>query len=502
MSSSKDLFHFVSTLSQNEKRNFSTTVRQKKEEDKKYFKLYNAFTKLSEFCPDKLKKRYKQAPSSKECSDLFSILLQNISNSSKVKSPQSLIREKLQNAEILYKRDLYEKSFKELEKVKKDAFKIEDYPVILEIIDKQRYVQRYLKIDNEKQKELQNEYNNIIQIIVVKGELDLLWEKCVSINSLKEELKLEKIKGLEREVLKLNVNKISSYQSSQLIIRYNYLLANINSINRNTENIIKYIDAVFKEYDSKKELKTANMGIYSNHLQGYFVLMLNLELAKSIDETLIKEFISILKPNASNSASSFQNLYMFLWTYHLNLGNLDILENLIGHIEKGLEKFKDKIYIDFQKVFILNITSFYFIKEDFDNCRTWLLKQINHPNQNIRIDCIAMSKLLDCIIYFEENNIDEIINSRRRMDTYIQKIKYENDFLNDTIHFIKEISKATPDVKKKKISTFYALIQDKKVKSTNYENIHFFNEINVWLESKLNGKTFYENFIAVINGRS
>ncbi len=496
MNSSKDLFHFVNTLSQNEKRNFSTLVKQKKEEDKKYFKLYNAFTKLNEYCPDKLKKRYKQVPTSKECSDLFSILLQNISSSSKVKSPQRLIREKLQNAEILYRRDLYEKSFKELEKVKKDAYKIEDYPVILEIIDKQRYVLRYLKFDKEKQQFLQKEHDRTIQILAIKSNLDLYWEQYLIIKGSKGKLVSEEMKTLELRVSELDEKNISTHQSSQLKIRYYYLLANISLQVGKSDKALNYNKLVIEEYNKKPNLKQANQEVYSNHLLGYFNCFLVLNQAKSIEENLLKEFESILKHNSKTSANSFENLYMFLCSYHLNLGNFVIFESFIEDLEKGLNKFKYKIKIEYQAVFISNVSSYYFLKGNFEKSRTWLHKQINHPYKQSNNERKAMSKLLDCVIATDIDDIDEFDNCIRRIIAYTKRENYNNPFIEDTIAFLKNYVASIPGNKANLSFLFEKQIEEDLKKSSEYRKPLFFVEILLWLKSKNNGKSIYDNFIA------
>jgi|GEM_PF-4005801 len=488
MSITQDLYHFIQSLSQNEKRNFTTAVRRKNEESKNYFKLYKAALKLEEFCLDSLKKYYKKTPSSKECSDLLDKLLLSIKSSSKVRSPQNEIREKVQNAEILYERDLYERSFKLYGRVKKDAYKIEDYPVLMEIIDKQRYVQRYLKVDIQEQLSLQKENENVLKVLSCKSQLDLLWERLLSIPSRKAEEKAKKINDLELELAKISKEALLEHNSSQLKIRLYFIKARIYFHKGNTNQAIKFHQLVIDEYNLKKELKKANVEIYSNHLHGYFSSMLQLNKAKQIDKGLINEFESILEANANTSVTSFENLYAFLCAYHLNLGQFDTFENLIEPIDKGLSKFQNKIKLDFQKVFILNISSFYFLKQDFINCRIWLYKQINHSNKKTRIDYIAMSRVLDCIISVELN--EEVENSVRRVNECIKKLNYNNSFLIDAMAFVKKYYKSTPGEKRTLITTFYT-----HVESIKTSRPPFSSEIESWLRSKINGNSIYENMI-------
>jgi len=184
MSKSDDLHQFILSMSRSEKRYFSTETKRKGEEKSNYKRLFDELNKMESYSSEELKAKFKgQALAknlAKEKSALFELLLKTIRNYQSEKSENAKIKEMLMNADLLQERGLFERSQKLLERAKKQAYQIENYPAILEIIPKQSHATMNLGKNEEEIHRLMQEQQDIILILEHQNKINHIFYQLLA----------------------------------------------------------------------------------------------------------------------------------------------------------------------------------------------------------------------------------------------------------------------------------------------------------------------------------
>jgi cell division protein FtsB len=152
--------------------------------DKNYLLLYDALEPMTQFDEQSILDRFKDHPIGKylssEINYLLGQILKSLINFQFEKNQKQILLKKIQFIEILAEKGFDKKALKILRQAKKEAYKYEEFSVILRLIqnEEEMLFQEGILNFTQKLKELKEERNRITQQIQNLNELRLLREQA------------------------------------------------------------------------------------------------------------------------------------------------------------------------------------------------------------------------------------------------------------------------------------------------------------------------------------
>jgi len=138
MAKNTDLFDLIQALNRSEKRNFKLEA-SKQQGEKNYVKLFDAIDRQSEYNEEKLLKKFKNEAFVKQFSSaknyLYNLVLKSLMSFHNGKSIANRLKNEYARISLLHIKGLHEQCYKLLKKAKQDAYRIEDFRVLVDIIE-------------------------------------------------------------------------------------------------------------------------------------------------------------------------------------------------------------------------------------------------------------------------------------------------------------------------------------------------------------------------------
>ncbi len=446
-------------MSKSEKRYFSTETKRKGENTSNYKRLFDELNKMQSYSSDDLKEKFKGEALAKnlakEKSVLFELLLKTIRNYQSQKSEKAKIKESLMNAALLQERGLFEKAQKLWEKAKTQAYEIEHYPAILEIIPKQRSAANRLGKKGNEIDLLIEEEKKIISILNHENAISQIFYSHLSIFNQKSKV----IDGELNDILKQQINTLEELKKNGLLsfyanVKYLQISGLYNSINGMEKKSIVYYRQIVDLWKKNPALINEYNHIYGDHLLNYFSKCIAANDFSTINEDSIEELRKATTLQPLESAKGFRDLYNFMLYYYLNMGNLEGAVSLVPAIEKGLKKHGPHITITNQIDLINNIASVYFLKENYLLSLNWLEKQIAKSEKLIRQDLQRMSRIMRCFIFYKLEQVEKFENCLRGLNRYFRQLGQISFFEQKCLDFLSALKQSTPSSAKNILTAF------------------------------------------------
>lgn len=490
------LFNLIHSLNQGEKRYFKLYVNARSShiKNKNYLKLFTIIEKQKVYNEGKIIQmdiaKEEHLPMLKNY--LYKLILESVRIlNSKNEDVNTRLQNMLNNAQILFDKNMREEGVAFLKKAYNLAIKHERWGGALDAL--------LIKME-----EVTRE-GNLKELESTETEIGLLLNK---INNLHEYLRLQrKITAITRKVMitRNNLNK----PLDRLFT--NPLLSDENKAMSVSARNIFYI-TLFHYYIYKSDL-TAAYKIISKRIrfvESNYSSLNNVELIQSslltnlivIQKTLKKyreafETIQKYRLLAQNPGKAQEHAFFYSVLHEIDFyitsGNFDKGVPLVEEIEKKLNKIKTRILNSSILVFYFNSALIYFGVRNYSLAQQYIRRIINNPKVVLREDVQAAARLLQIIIHYELQTpdiLDHLLMSAHRfLINRKQLYKVENSFIQFMRHIItidsssKELLAAFRNYRKEMV----ILLKNPK------EQIGMYSfDFIAWIDSKIEDKSFAE----------
>ena len=261
--------------------------------------------------------------------------------------------------------------------------------------------------------------------------------------------------------------------------------------------LFKELEKSYLNYKKVVQLLEQNPSYLSGRIEFYMVMMSRLFLTMVIlkkDKELIffhnkvKRFIESLpeKQQSRNIFKKYININNNHIAYHLQLFNFNKALKLSEQLKTNILAYNStQEYL----VFHINLFHIYFYLNDYHKALQQVNKILNSKESGIREDLIIASKILNIIVHYELGNMDMLPYLCKSTARYLEKKGQLNEAEKSVLNFFgKTILKA--DGKSEKVTAFiefkkeYLSISDQTI----YDNFDFVS----WLESKIENRSFLD----------
>lgn len=501
---SDSLFKLIRSMSKSEKRHFKLYASRHSVNENNYQKLFDAIDRQKNYDEGYILKKFSKEsftnrfPITKK--RLYETVLRSLDAYHSQSSIDAQLKRELHFAEILYKKSLYGQCARILAAAKQIAMKHEKHSSLAEIhhwqkrlIEKDNYlgqsenaIAEMLREDvliADRMKDF-NEYWNI------KSRLFLLLNRQGKVRNQKELNNFKKI--IDNTLLK-NEGKAQSneakYLFNHIYSAYHFGTGDYKNsyrfLKRNVDLIEKH-PAAFKEEPNIYFSVLTNLIYVSTSLKRYGEVFELMKKLKAIPETLDTSRNEDLEIKLFSSALSIEiTLYNTLNEFEKAIG-------LVPVIEKGLERFGDKINRLRKAYFFFNVAVAYFGVGKYSPALRWTNRLFSEPNIDENQDIYCFARILNLIIHIELENDDVIpyiLNSTSRyLKTRNRVYKFESVFLE----FIEQLNRCH---NKENTEAIYKklLMSLKKLSTDPYEKTVFeYFDFIAWCKSKIEHTTFRE----------
>lgn len=501
---SDSLFRLIQSMSKSEKRHFKLFAGRHSVEENNYLKLFDVIAGQKEYNEGSILKKFSKEtftnrfPITKK--RLYETVLRALDAFHSQSSIDARLKRELHFAEILYKRSLYNQCAKVLASARLLAIKHEKHSSLAEIhhwqkklIEKDNYlgqdedsIAAMLREDiliADRMKDF-NEYWNI------KSRLFLLLNKQGKVRNQRE---LDNFKKIIDNTLLKNEGKAQSHEARYLFNHiysaYHFGTGDYKSsyrfLKRNVE-LIESNPAAFKEEPNIYFSVLTNLIYVSTSLKGYREVFDLMKKLKSIPETLDTSGNEDLEIKLFSSALSIEiTLYNTLGEFEKSIG-------LVPVIEKGLERFGDKINRLRKAYFFFNIAVAYFGAKKYSPALRWTNRLFSEPNIDENQDIYCFARILNLIIHIELENDDVIpyilTSTSRYLKIRNRVYKFESVFLDFIDHLTRLNKKEDGEAIYKKL-----LASLNKLSADPYEKTVFeYFDFIAWCKSKIEHTSFRE----------
>ena len=503
--SSDLLYRFIKSLTAPEKRYFKLFAgRHVIGHKNEYLKLFEAFDKQESYNEPLVRKSFRQLKARNSFAiaknRLYDTILRSLDSFHSESSVDVLLRSQLHYTEILFKKSLYDESFKMLLKTRKLAVKYEKHPVVYEtyqwekkLIEKDGYgttSESLIRELLESELLTLDKMSNYSEYWNIKSRLFFMLNRYGKVRDVSE---LRNFKTIIDNILLKSEDSAHTYETRYLFNHiysayyfgigdyassYKYIKQHLELMESNME--------MLKDEPNKYFAALTNMIYICTQLSKYKEVYKWLDKLNKIPEMLGRKSTEDLEIKLFSSSKSAEI------TLYIQTGQFKKAELLIPEIEAGLKRYKNKINKIREASLCLNISTVYFAMGSFNDSLKWLNRLLNDNLLDANQDIYALARMLDLAIHLEIGNTELIPYTLRSVQRYLTKRNRMHRFESVFLDFVKVISKAKTEKNKKQS---YASLYEELIKLNNdpfekpvFENFDFLT----WAESKVTGRSFAE----------
>ncbi len=485
---SADLHALIHSMSRTEKRYFSVEAGKRDGKTSNYLRLYKVLSNMKHFDEDLLRKKLKGDKVLKHFAQerkyLNDSLLKMLRNYRSDKSAYAQTKERLLDIHYLIERGLYSQAERMLKRLKRHAYRYQDFPALLEIIDEEIRIQRSMRGAGNKQamEAFIGERDKVVDTIKQKQQLNKLFNRLYFesvANQHNRILKNEKIK----KGLPLILQPLDPTTEAGVQLLYLKSNAFYHQFYVDTKKAIPYFQQYLAWWDSNPHIKEEEFSQYIASLSNFFQILLTTHQFEQCKKIL--EFVSGLEPKSSFAEYLiFKNLTLYKFLYHINVGEFDAAIDLIPTIENGLQKYAFELKATFGM--FANIAIMYFILENYQACIHWFNKFPKGTKSDTRIDIQRFMRLLNVLAHYESDSdqLEVSIRAAQRFLTHTSD-KVESPFEEEILKRLRKIFKAPLLDLKKELQSLKAFLQQQQ----NAKMSIGFEELYLWIQKQQTGRS-------------
>ncbi|MGL4596636.1 MAG: hypothetical protein ACRCYO_03855, partial [Bacteroidia bacterium] len=179
--------------------------------------------------------------------------------------------------------------------------------------------------------------------------------------------------------------------------------------------------------------------------------------------------------------------------YLLNTRQLKACLTLVPEIAAGLKAFEHKLPVSRKLSFLYNVVALFFFNEQFVDANRWLNRLRERDYPDVRRDIQHAARLFQWVILFELNKFDLLEASLRNSIRFFRQHQLMNAFVTMLSNlFLRLLDEADP----RKHKLIFKTGKEKFAEAeTELKNEMFFEEVQLWMESRISGKSLAEIYM-------
>ena len=429
-----NLYYLIQSLTKSEKRYFKIFCFSEKT-SKNYLQLFETYEKMEILDEATIKKKFAHVQQLHVTKNYLSNLILASLRSYHAKiSKDAALKDTLRNIEILFKKELLDQCFYEIQKAEKLARDYELMTGLIEVLSwKRRWQLTRHGLQRDNLTDIISSEKDTLQKLNRLNKYWSLMSQIFNFSGDKEGLFLQK------EVLQT----ANEYNSLSAKILYHHLLYSYYTINgqpqKGRDFIISLIDFLEK-YPNQIKNDPSPYITALNNLIGFYLHQKNYEAIFPLLEK-VKQVPQKYKSNAANF-----NIKLQLRSFNIEL---EIYRDLQAW-KKGIALIKDiqsfldqhqKIISDLYLLLIwYQFAYIYFMAGDFDNALKWVNEIINRKFTVERKDLESYARLLNLMIHFELGNVMVLKYSVENTRRWMRKQQNIEPFERVLLRFFAKIS--------------------------------------------------------------
>jgi hypothetical protein len=500
--SSAHLYELIKSMTTAEKRYFKMYVRKSnKSADLKYIKLFDYIDKHKKYDEKKINKdisEIKESQISNLKSHLYDAILESLANYNPEEEIEIKIRKKLNYANILYNRALYEQCWRVLQKGKQLAIEFDKILLLYELTEFEKKL-----LTKNIEKDIQTEALSVIQ---------------------KSEQLVQAIKS-SRNFQNLSLKLYSHYlqigfirNSQDFEIANRFLYSSLPAFNEEklTFNEKMFLYQAFTGYyffvqDNVRAYEFAQKwyGLFQKHKEfirpkfEYYIKAFNNLVSAQFRLFLYDDFVEHSKKfsdlkNIKDFKLTFNHslmLFKYSATHRINkyfmTGKFTEGTKIIPEINEEFKIYEKKLDAHNRTIFYYKFACMYFGDENYSKAIFWLNKIINTKDVNIRSDIQGFSRILMLISHWELKNTEFVDYYIRSTYRFLKKKQDFHLYQKYLLDFLTQLGTGLPEKIEKAFVTLYKKL--KPLLNNPYEKRAFvYFDIISWLESKIYNRSNQE----------
>lgn len=503
MKPSLDLYYLIKSLTKAEKSYFRKFASRHIIGNKnKYLRLYEEISNINssaEYDENDIKAKFPKEkfiesfPVIKNY--LFEIIMKSLNSFYSDSTADFQIKSNVRNIEILYKKALYDKCKKMLNKAFKQAYKYDNYIQILELIKLKKnliHEGAYGSNEYENLEKAYREEKDILNIIHNLNEYRLLSYKARSImnlNTKNETKKNQKFQELNLHPLLLSHSCALSFPA---LISFYHVKAFIYEHMNEPKKVLECRLKLVKLMESQPERIKDNPTNYVVLLYNLIYTCSSLKIYQEFNRYLLK--LRSVENEYPDKISENLKILIFMGPYNSELrmycetGQFEKGYEKLGAVERGLNRYEGKINKTDENYCYYLMAYINFGLKKYDESLRWINKILNDRTNAPENSMVVNSKILSLIIHYELENFDYLEYLIKSTYRYLKKIIKINKTQKLIINFLRKIPDAAS---RNEVATLFTEAKDKMIeiyKARNNEELSL--DLVSWLESKIDKRNF------------
>lgn len=207
-------------------------------------------------------------------------------------------------------------------------------------------------------------------------------------------------------------------------------------------------------------------------------------------EQLLEQVKPVRHQFLEDKVEDFQNIEFLRFLKHINTGEFEEAKAHIKRIEGELMQYAERKgrMVEARKItWMYNIAIFYFVTEDFSSSEVWFLRlQYLALGKEQRRDLVYLSYIFLLLIYYENNNWDQLSSLHQRSKKFLERKAAYLDFEKEVFRCIDHLANRPELSRQETLLKLQHSVEEEQSKKQIRNGLE---EINLWLRSRLENVT-------------
>ncbi len=502
MKPSNELFDLIKSLTKSEKRFFKLHSALQSGE-KNYLRIFDAIDRQREYDEEAIKKQFaketfiRHFPSEKN--HLYKLVLKALRAYHAESSISGVLKQHINNIEILYGKALFGEADKMLQRAKKLAKDHERFYYWFELLglEKMLIEEAYqtgdftsdLKALIAEEEKVMERLQNLAAYNVLYAKINYVFRSGGYVRTDEEHAIVEEISG---HPLIKGKNTALSNRASTIC---HYTQGFCHWAKRDwTTSYTKFARA--KEILDKHPLLKKDLPKrYVRTL--YYLIQCEIELG---DHAHVKEHIATLRKLPAEPGFGdldiellvFCNSYLTELRLYDRAGMFKQGVALEAPIMEGMERLGGKMPKEFELEFFFHLSTVQFGAGNTSRSLYWLNRVLNDPEPNLRQDIFTYARLFNLVVHYEMGNYELLEYIVRSTQRFLSKRHRAYGVEAALIEHIKKLARTSSEATRHQLFSSLRDKLDALMKDPNEGTVLKYFDILSWVRAKLDGTTFAE----------
>ncbi|HMN04416.1 MAG TPA: hypothetical protein PKD45_01715 [Flavobacteriales bacterium] len=502
MKPSTELFDLIKSLTKSEKRFFKLHSSLQSGE-KNYLRIFDAVDKQREYDEEAIKKQFaketfvRHFPSEKN--HLYKLILKALRAFHAESSTTGVLKQHINNIEILFGKALYEEANKMLQRAKKIARDHERFYLWYELLawEKMLLEEAYqsgnftndLDALIEEEDMVLGKLRNLATYNVLYSKINYVFRSGGYVRTDEEHALVEEISG--HPLIKGKNTALSSRASTIC----HYTQGFCYWARRDWATSYAKFLRVREILDGHPLLKKDLPKRYVRTL--YYLIQCEIELG---DHAHVREDIRKLRelPDSPGFGDTdirllvFCNSFLSELRYHDRVGDHAKGVQLEAKVEEGMAYWGARLPKEYELEFYFLLSTVNFGAGRMSRALHWLNKVLNDPEPMLRQDIFTYARLFNLVVHYELGNYDLLEYIVRSTQRYLSKRQRAYGVEAALIEHVKKLARSTTPAAKQALFASLRDQLDALMKDPNEGTVLKYFNICAWVDSKLADKPYSE----------